>query len=454
MPRNKPNILYFHVDNIGLGELGCYSGGLLRGADTARIDQFAAEGLKLWHFVAEAQCTPSRSALMTGRYPIRSGTHTVALAGEEGGLVAWERTMADMLSDAGYATSCLGKWHIGASEGRWPTDHGFDEFYGPPRSYDECFWVDDPWYDEKRDPVTYMYEARKGEPARELTDQQLTPARRRDVDAEYLKRAFDFIDRSVKDDRPFYLYFNHSLMHIPLTPRKEFEGKSGEGENADCLLELDHDFGALLDHLEKHGLTDNTIVVFAGDNGPEEMLLYRGSPGPYDGSYFASREGGLRTPCLVRWPGKVAADRESNELVHITDMYTTLLTWAGCGVPQDREIDGVDQGSFFSGQTEESGREGSIVWVGPRMHAVKWRHFKFQLIDQKYFFDPVAPSGFPMVRNLITDPKEREPINHRHFHTWTMAHFGRLLGEYEESVKREPLIPAGAPLDYVPRREK
>jgi len=171
MAGRKPNIVWFHVDNLGLGELGCYGGGKVRGAETKRIDQFARDGLQLWHYVAEPQCTPSRSALMTGRHAIRSGTHTVAIGGEAGGIVAWERTIADVLSVAGYATACFGKWHIGAEEGRWPTDHGFDEWYGPPRSYDECLWADDPWYDPRVAPAAYMLEGRKGERVRERRDQ-------------------------------------------------------------------------------------------------------------------------------------------------------------------------------------------------------------------------------------------------------------------------------------------
>ncbi len=122
MPSDKPNILFFHVDNLGMGELGCYGGGILRGADTKRTDKFASEGVKLTHYVVEPQCTPTRSALMTGRYPIRSGNHTIALGGNAGGIVRWEKTIAEILSAAGYATSCLGKWHIGAEDGRWPTD--------------------------------------------------------------------------------------------------------------------------------------------------------------------------------------------------------------------------------------------------------------------------------------------------------------------------------------------
>src|ERR1700748_691303 len=186
---DRPNIVYFHVDNLGLGELGCFGGGMLRGADTARIDKFAGEALKLSHFVVEPQCTPPRSALMTGRYPIRSGNHTIALGGNDGGIVAWERTMGDMLSEAGYATACYGKWHIGAEDGRWPTDHGFDEWYGPPRSYDESRWYENPWWRPERDLESFMREGTRDAGVRQLDDQPLTLELRRDIDVEYKRRA-------------------------------------------------------------------------------------------------------------------------------------------------------------------------------------------------------------------------------------------------------------------------
>jgi len=445
----KPNIIYFHVDNLGLGELGCYGGGKVRGAETRRIDRFAGEGLQLWHYVAEPQCTPSRSALMTGRHAIRSGTHTATIGGEEGGIVAWERTMADVLSADGYATACFGKWHIGAERGRWPTDHGFDEWYGPPRSYDECLWPDDPWYDPQVAPAAYMLEGRKGEPVRERRDQQLTIPLKRDVDQEYKRRAFDFMRRAVDTGKPFFLYYNHPLMHWPLVPREAFKGKSRNGDAADCLLQLDQDFGEVLDFMETSGIEENTIVIFAGDNGPEDMLLWRGSPGVFEGSYFTSSEGGLRTPCLIRWPGQVPAGNSSNELVHQVDMFPTLLGWAGCEVPQDRVIDGIDQKSFFLGQQEKSNREGCLVWVGERLHGVKWRNFKVLFIKQRYLFDGVLPLGYLHIINLITDPKEREPVNAQYAHSWVMGPVGQLLKQFQESVEREPLIPAGAPLDYV-----
>src|SRR5215217_4066258 len=251
----KPNILFFHVDNLGMGELGCYGGGILRGADTKRMDSFSKQGVKLTHYVVEPQCTPTRSALMTGRFPIRSGNHTIALGGNGGGIVTWERTIGTILSDAGYATAIYGKWHIGAETGRWPTDHGFDEWYGPPRTYDECLWPEDPWYDPERDPVSYMMEGVKGQPVQERD--QLTLDVRRDVDADYLTRSRAFLERSVAAEQPFFLYFSHSLMHFPTVARQEFLNNGVQGEWASSLRELDTDFGTLLDWLEELGVADN-----------------------------------------------------------------------------------------------------------------------------------------------------------------------------------------------------
>jgi len=448
----RPNILFFHVDNLGLGELGCYGGGILRGADTARIDRFAGEGLQLWHYIAEPQCTPSRSALMTGRHAIRSGTHSVATGGDTGGLVAWERTLGEILSGAGYATAIFGKWHLGAEDGRWPTDHGFDEWYGPPRSYTECMWPEDPWYDATRDPTCHMLEGTRGSGVRRLADQQLTVPLRRDVDLEYLRRGVGFLERSAAAGQPFFLYFNHSLMHLPTIPRAEFRGRSGNGDWADCLLELDHDFGALLAVLDRLGVAGDTIVVFAGDNGAEEFLLWRGTPGAFEGSYFTASEGGLRTPCLIRWPGRVPAGRSSNEMVHQVDLFTTLLGWCGLDVPRDREIDGIDQRAFLEGRQETSNREGCLVWVRDRLHGVKWRNFKVMYVRQRYYDEEAQTLTTPHVINLITDPKEREPYNQQYLHFWVFGHARRLVRAFEASVKREPPIPAGAPLDHVPRR--
>lgn len=446
----QPNIVYFLVDNLGYGEISSYNGGPLRGAETARIDALAAEGMRLLNFAPETQCTPSRSALMTGRYSIRSGTHTVALAGDGGGLVSWERTMADILSEQGYATSIVGKWHIGASDGRWPTDHGFDEWIGIPHSYDEAFWADDPWYDPERDPVAYVVESTRNSPVREI--EQLTVDVKLDLDVEYMRRSKDFIDRSVAAQKPFFLYFNHTLMHMPVAPREAFRGRTGHGPWADALAQLDADFGELLDYLDEKGVGDNTIVVFSGDNGAEELAPDRGHSGFWQGSYFTGMEGSLRTPAMVRYPGVVPAGQVSDEIVHITDMFTTLVRWAGADVPSDREIDGLDQREFFEGRSEASARDGFPYWMGERMYGVKWQNFKVVTVLQKTLTDPALQLATPHVINLDVDPQERGPYNYPYIHSWVVAHAGRIVSEFQQSLQREAPIPAGAPLDFVPAR--
>jgi arylsulfatase len=322
--------------------------------------------------------------------------------------VAWEKTLGELLTDGGYACAAYGKWHVGEGHGRWPTDRGFVEWYGPPRTYDEALWPTDPWYDPDRDPVTHMVESNRGD-ADVTEGEQLTLEVRRDCDAEYLRRAEAFIRRNVQEGSPFFVYFNHSMLHMPVIPRQEFKGQSGQGDWADSLLELDTDFGRLLDLLEELGVGGDTVVVFAGDNGPEDVLLWRGSPGYWEGSYFAGGEGNLRTPCLVRWPGHIQPGRESDEIMHVTDWFTTLLRTAGLETPTDRVIDGVDQLDWLTGHADRSQREGYLYWMGPQMYGVKWRNFKLVLVAQRYMQDPAAKLPTPRLINLTTDPQEREP---------------------------------------------
>lgn len=446
--QEKPNIVYFLVDNLGYGELGSYGGGILRGAKTPQLDKLAEEGLQLLNFAPETQCTPSRSALMTGRYSIRSGNQTVALAGSTGGLVTWERTLAEVLADQGYATGIVGKWHIGASQGRWPTDQGFDEWIGVPHSYDEALWVNDPWYDKNRDPVANVIESKRGQEPTVV--EQLTEDVKLSLDRRFLDRSKDFIKRSTKAGKPFFLYFNHTLMHLPVKPRPEFKGVTGHGDWADSLAQLDADFGELMAFLDENGLRKNTIVIFSGDNGPEEMEPDRGHPGFWDGSYFTGMEGSLRTPALVRFPGVVSPGRKSNEVVHITDMFTTLSLWAGAKVPDDRIIDGVDQRAFFQGDADKSARDGFPFWMGSRMYGVKWRNFKVVTVLQRTLAEPALELATPHIINLDVDPKERKPYNFPHIHSWVIAHAAKIVTDFQASTTKEALIPVGAPLDFVP----
>jgi len=221
---DRPNIVYFHVDNLGYGELGCYGAAVFSAAPTrAASISLLPRAFSCSTTPPKRSAPPSRAALLTGRHAIRTGNHTVAMSGGESGIVAWERTLGDLFSDAGYATMCMGKWHIGDCDGRWPIDHGFDDWYGPPHSYDEALWETDPWYDPARDPVAYMLEGRKGEKVRKA--ETLTYELKRNIDVEYKRRAFRFIEERAQAKLPFFLYYNHSLMHIPVVPAGRVQGQ-------------------------------------------------------------------------------------------------------------------------------------------------------------------------------------------------------------------------------------
>src|SRR5689334_5977603 len=230
---DKPNIVFILMDNLGYGEPGVYGGGITRGAPTPRIDQLAAEGTRLTNFNVEAQCTPSRSAIMTGRFSIRSGTHSVPIGGGADGLTQWEVTIAEVLSDAGYATGMFGKWHLGSDQGRLPNNQGFDQWYGIPRTTDEALWPSSPAARAAGVELTHIMEGRKGEESRELAVYDLE--QRRLIDAEITRRTIDFMKRSVQARKPFYAYVPFTLVHLPTLPNPKFAGKTGYGDFPDAL---------------------------------------------------------------------------------------------------------------------------------------------------------------------------------------------------------------------------
>src|SRR6476469_5716262 len=229
----NPNIVFILMDNLGYGEVGCYGGGILRGAATPRIDKLATEGTRLLNFNVEAQCTPSRSALMTGRFAIRSGTHSVLIGGGLEGLTQWEVTIAELLSGAGYATGHFGKWHLGSEQGRLPNDQGFDEWYGIPRTTDEVFAPSDLAAKALGVAFEHIMEGRKGEKSRELQVYDLE--QRRLIDTEITRRTIDFMKRSAQSGKPFYVYVPFTLVHFPTLPNKKFAGTTGYGEFNDEL---------------------------------------------------------------------------------------------------------------------------------------------------------------------------------------------------------------------------
>lgn len=444
----KPNILFVLADNLGYGELGAYGGGETRGAATPMLDQLARDGLRLTNMNVETQCTPSRSSLMTGRFAIRSGTYAVPFGGVPEGLTQWEVTIAEALSEAGYATALYGKWHLGSHNGRLPNDQGFDEWYGIPRTTDEALWSTSPGHSPDIVPLQKIMEGRKGEVSRSLQDYDVE--QRRLIDAEITRRSVDFMERQVKAGKPFFAYVSLTQPHLPTEPNPAFRGKTGNGDWADMLAEMDSNVGKVLSAVDTLGIRDNTIVIFTSDNGPEFFRPWDGWAGPWRGQYFTALEGGIRVPFMIRWPGKISAGRVSNEIVHGVDMFATLAKIAGARVPADRPMDSIDASDFLLGKSETSAREGFPIWGADILLAVKWRNWKLHFYKQDTMFDPPQKLGIPFIINLYTDPREEKPT----VDSWVVTPMLKIVAAFQASATKHPLIPMGTPDPFVPPEAK
>jgi arylsulfatase len=441
----RPNVVLILADNLGWGELGCYGGGAIRGAPTPRIDALAAEGTQFLNFNVESDCVPTRSALMTGRHPIRTGAMQSVPAGLPQGIVPWERTLGEAFSAQGYATAMYGKWHLGDKEGRYPKDKGFDEWYGIPRTTNESMFMDAVGFDPQVVEMPYVMEGIKGKPAekRELYDLEM----RRRIDAELTRRSCEFIGRQA-NKRPFFLYVPLTQLHFPTIPHRDFEGCTTKGDFADSLAEMDARVGQIIDALQAQGIADNTVLIFASDNGPEYRRPWRGSAGMWTGTYHTAMEGALRVPLIVRWPGKVPAGRQTNEIVHVVDVFPTLARIAGLEVPEDRPIDGIDQTAFLLGQHDKSAREGFVYYIKTDLRAAKWRDWKMHFVWE---VEPNAGANHletPYVFNIVQDPKEESDVNTTQ--GWVRGPIRRMVNAFQDSLKAYPSIPPGAPDDYVP----
>jgi arylsulfatase len=455
--QDKPNIVLIFADNFGYGELGSYGGGVTRGAPTPRLDALAREGTRLTNFNVEPSCTPSRSALMVGRHPIRDGTYSVPADGKPYGLVQWEITIAKLLSQRGYATALYGKWHLGDSPGRYPNDQGFDEWYGIPNSSDEALWPHDPDFDPVVAHFEYVMEGRRGEQTRriKLYDNEA----RREIDGEVTDHTIDFMQRSATAGKPFFAYVPLTQPHMPTEASKAFTGKIGNGPWADMLAEMDYNAGRIIDAVSALNIQDNTIVIFSSDNGPEDTIPWRGWAGPWSGTYVTAMEGSLRVPFIIRWPGKVPAERVSNEIVHLTDLYTTLAKLGGADIPTDRAVDGVDQSAFLLGKQEKSAREWFPVFQalgvsGPELYAMKWRNYKLHLIWQERQYDAPQKLAVPRLIDLYDNPQERPEETTGESavvtHGWILHAMLAHLTKFQESLKKYPPVPMGASDPFTP----
>ena len=319
-----------------------------------------------------------------------------------------------------FASLDRGKWHLGSDEDRFPTHQGFDEWYGIPRTYDEAMW---PSFNETKSVwpsvgnkqgwnakvvhPEHIYEARKGEKARQIAE--LNVDRRRTMEAEITTRAVEFIKRNASAGKP----------SMPTLPSRWF--------------------------------TCRRCQIWSSPAKPATAIgpiAWQGTNGPWRGSYFTTMEGSLRTPFIIRWPGKMPAGRVNNEIVHIVDTFTTLARVGGTEVPKDRPMDGVDQLDFFLGKQENSNREGFPAYVADRLSAVKWRNWKAHFIWQENMYDTPQILPLPKLINLLTDMKEECDTAAKN--SWVLDPMVRIVAEFEASLKKYPPIKLGTPDPYTP----
>ncbi|MFP4055390.1 MAG: sulfatase [Candidatus Brocadiia bacterium] len=408
-----PNFVIIFADDLGYGDLGCTGHPTIR---TPRLDRMATEGMKLTQFyVAAPVCTPSRAALLTGRLPVRSGMcsdrRRVLFPNSGGGLPHSEVTVAEALQARGYATACVGKWHLGHLPQFLPMRHGFDRYFGIPYSNDMR-------------PTPLL----DGQKIVEEPADQSTLTRR------YTRRAVEFIEANAQ--RPFFLYFPHTFPHVPLFASEDFRGKSPRGLYGDVVEELDHSVGQVLDTLREHGLEKRTLVLFTSDNGPWlPRKLRGGSAGLLRGGKGSTWEGGMREPCIAWWPGTVPAGATSTGLASTLDILPTCLALAGVEPPGDRVLDGVDMTPILTGKGE-SRREAMFFYRGTRLYAVRKGPWKAHFITQAGYGDRPHPQDPPLLFHLERDPSERFDVAKQN--PRVLDEIGELVAKHQAGLERPP----------------
>lgn len=358
-----PNYVLIFCDDLGYGDLGCYGSTKNR---TPRIDAMAKEGMRFTSFLSSSPvCTPSRASLLTGCYARRVGMHEdftghwVLIPRSRRGMHADEWTLPEMLKAKGYATACIGKWHLGDQPPHLPTAHGFDEYYGIPYSND-------------------MASARRGDPPLPLVQDTKVieaPANQATLTKRYTREAIQFIERNKS--KPFFLYLPHTFPHLPIFASREFHGKSANGRYGDSVEEIDWSTGKILDALKQHGLDKNTLVIFTSDNGSNGRN--GGSNAPLSGAKGGTMEGGMRVPMIARWPGRIPAGGTCNELSSTMDFLPTFAALSG-GLLSANKIDGHDITPLLTGtKGAASPYEVFYYYRRRQLQAVRWGDWKWHL---------------------------------------------------------------------------
>jgi len=400
-PSRPPNIVIIFADDLGYGDLGVYGHPLIK---TPRLDALASEGLKLTSFYASAPvCSASRYSLLTGRYAVRAGINGALMPESRSGLGAGETTIADILKAAGYRTGMVGKWHLGNKPGFFPTEHGFDSYFGLLYSNDMIR----PWV--QTDVPIRLYRGIQALPG-EVDNGALTER--------YTEEALAFIRENK--GRPFFLYLAHSMPHVPLGVSPRFAGRSANGRYGDVIEMIDWSTGQVLDALRDAGVEGNTLVIFTSDNGPwmdmpPRMLVEprivrtdAGSAGQLRGSKGTSWEGGTRVPFLARWPGRIPAGAVSTDLARTLDILPTIAGIAGIPLPAGRVIDGQDIRAFLEGKGPSPDEWFFYYNSGGRLEGVRDRRWKLHLT----FPEKAEPAA--ALFDLSVDPSERWDVAAEH----------------------------------------
>jgi arylsulfatase A-like enzyme len=387
--KQLPNIIVLYADDLGYGDLSCYGHPTIR---TPELDRMAAEGIRFTQFYSAASiCTPSRAALLTGRLPIRSGLNRVLNPKSQGGIPATEITIADALKKKGYATACVGKWHLGHLEPYRPLRHGFDQYYGL-------------FYSNDMTPVGLYRD-----------DQEIeNPIHQATLTERYTEEAVRFIQNSRTAHRPFFLYLAYTMPHVPLSVSPKFAGKSRRGLYGDVVETIDWSAGQILRALRKTGLANNTLIFFSSDNGPWlSQGEAAGSAGLLREGKGSTWEGGLRMPGIAWWPGRIKPG-VSAELACTMDLFTTSLTLADAPLPADRVIDGKNLLPILQG-TGKSEHQVLFFYIHTDLTAVRKGPWKLHLATQTEFdtarrqqHDP------PLLFHLGHDPSEKYNVARDH----------------------------------------
>jgi arylsulfatase A len=391
----QPNIVIIFIDDMGYGDIGSFGA---TNQKTPNLDRMASEGMKLTSFYAAPVCSVSRAQLLTGCYGPRIDVPAVYFPGDARGLNPTENTIAEQLKALGYATMCIGKWHVGDQPEFLPTNQGFDHYFGIPYSNDMQRKST-----ESGQRVTPLL--RDDKVAELLTDEE-----QRKIVERYTDEAVKFITESK--DKPFFLYLPHTAIHTPIFPGEKFKGKSNNGQVGDWIEELDWSTGRVLDTLKELKLAENTLVIFTSDNGP--WLIKEkdsGSAGLLRGGKGSTWEGGMREPTIAWWPGKIAPNSTVDTVAGTIDLLPTAIALAGGKVPDSPVIDGRDISSLLLGETKEAARNAHYYFSKYELQAIRQGPWKLAIAAQNETMGrpakPDAKTNAPRLYNLDEEIGER-----------------------------------------------